>query len=268
LVVGGIIVGVVALSAVLAPWIAGHDPLKQNTRNRLQRPALLAAAGPHLLGTDALGRDILSRILHGGRVSLALGGAAVAVAGSLGVVLGLVAGYYGRGIDELLTRLADVQLAFPVILLAVAIVAVLGTSLPTLIAALSLSGWVVYARTVRGEVLSLREREFVAAARAHGAGDGRILFRHILPNTLPPVLVIATVQLATMIVLESALSFFGLGTPPPTPTWGGMLAEGRDYLGTAWWVATFPGLAISLTVLGVNLLGETLRDLVDPALRD
>ncbi len=182
-------------------------------------------------------------------------------------MLGLISGFYERHVGDLVMRLANVQLSFPVILLAISVVAVVGRSLPALVAVLAISGWVVYARTVRRSVLSLKEKEFIEAACAWGSGNLRILFRHILPHCVAPLLVIATVQMATMIILESGLSFFGLGTQPPTPSWGGMLAEGRDYMiAGAWWLTTFPGMAISVTVLGINLLGDGLRDVLDPQL--
>ena len=267
-VVGGALVLLMLLGALLAPVIAPHDPLLQQTGNRLKPPIWVTGDLGHPLGTDSVGRDVFSRVLYGSRISLPLGVAAVLISCAIGTCLGLVAGYYGRHLDDLVMRLADVQLAFPIVLLAISVVAVVGRSLLALISVLSICGWVVYARTVRGSVLSVREKEYVGAARALGAGNGRIIFRHVLPNSFAPLLIVATVQMATMIILESGLSFFGLGTQPPTPSWGGMLAEGRDYLlAGAWWLATFPGLAISTTVLGVNLLGDGLRDVLDPQLR-
>jgi peptide/nickel transport system permease protein len=196
-----------------------------------------------------------------------VGVAAVAISGLLGLIAGLVSGYFGGRIDDVLMRLADIQLAFPFILLAIAVIGVLGPSLTTIIVVIGVSSWVVYARIVRGAVLSLREREFVQAARALGSGDGRLLFRHVLPNVLTPWLVVATLDMARVIVIESALSFLGLGVQPPDPTWGGMLADGRVYITTAWWLATFPGLAILITVLGINLFGDGLRDTLDPRLK-
>ena len=261
---GGLLILVMLLAALFAPLLAPWDPLAQQLTRRLEPPG----SPIYLLGSDPNGRDILSRLLFGARVSLAVGFLSMLLAGTVGVVLGLISGYFGGSLDDLIMRLADVQLAFPVILLAITIVSVVGRNLVTIVAVLGLTGWVVYARTVRGSVLSLRERDFVSAARCLGAGHGRILLRHILPNTVAPILVVATVQIATMIVLESGLSFFGLGIQPPTPTWGGMLAEGRDYLSNAWWVSTIPGLAIMLTVLGINLLGDGLRDVFDPQLKD
>jgi peptide/nickel transport system permease protein len=206
-------------------------------------------------------------VLHGGSLSLALAGAAVALAAGAGVTIGLVAGCTGGRLDDVVMRLADVQLAFPVIMLAIAIVAVIGTSKAALVGVLALSGWVLYARTIRANVLTIRGLEYVEAARTLGASDARVILRHILPNTLAPILVLASSQFATMVLLESGLSFLGMGIQPPQPSWGAMLAEGRDYLSNAWWLATVPGLAISLVVLGANLLGDGLRDLADPGLR-
>jgi peptide/nickel transport system permease protein len=265
---GGLLILLMLLSAVLAPVLAPYDPLAQQLSRRLEPPYLLGGTPVYLLGSDANGRDSLSRLLFGARVSLSVGFFSMLLAGSVGVVLGLVSGYFGGRADDLIMRLADVQLAFPVILLAITIVSIVGRNVATIVMVLGLTGWVVYARTVRSSVLSLRERDFVSAARCVGAGNARILLLHILPNTVAPILVVATVQIATMIVLESGLSFFGLGIQPPTPTWGGMLAEGRDYLSNAWWVSTIPGLAIMLTVLGINLLGDGLRDVFDPQLKD
>jgi peptide/nickel transport system permease protein len=262
-----VVLGVVA-SAVLAPILAPYDPTAQEITHRLKPPAWSASGGRiSALGTDHLGRDILSRLIFGARVSLIIGLSAVAVAGTLGTLMGLVAGYRGGRVDDLCMRLTDTMLAMPFILLALAVIAVLGPSLKNIIFVLGITSWVSYARVVRAEVLTLRTREFVAAAQALGGGGWRIVFRHLLPNVLTPVIVIATLEVARMIILESALSFLGLGIPPPTPTWGGMLADGRAYLSTAWWLATFPGLCIMLTVLGINLLGDWLRDVLDPRLK-
>lgn len=267
--VGGLLVLLMVGGAVLAPIISPHDPLLQETANRVKPPFWETGDLTHPLGTDPIGRDVLSRVLYGSRISLTLGIVAVLVSGTFGTLLGLVSGFYERHAGDLVMRLADVQLSFPVILLAISVVAVVGRSLFALIAVLAISGWVVYARTVRGSVLSLKEKEFVEAAHALGSGNLRVILRHILPNCVAPLLVIATVQMATMIILESGLSFFGLGTQPPTPSWGAMLAEGREYLiAGAWWLTTFPGLAISITVLGINLLGDGLRDVLDPQLKN
>ncbi|HET9923596.1 MAG TPA: ABC transporter permease [Methylomirabilota bacterium] len=262
-----VVLGVI-LAAVLAPLFAPFDPLEQDIGQRLREPGWQDAQGRvHALGTDHLGRDILSRIVYGSRIALVVGLAAVLISGVLGMVIGLVAGYFGGRVDDFLMRLADVQLAFPFILLAIAVIGVLGPSLRNIIVVIGVSSWVVYARVVRGEVLSIREREYVQAAVALGSRHGRVLRQHVLPNTFTPWLVVATLDMARVIVIESALSFLGLGVQPPTPTWGGMLADGRVYLSTAWWLATFPGLAILITVLGINLFGDGLRDTLDPRLK-
>jgi peptide/nickel transport system permease protein len=265
---GLVVFAAVVLAALLAPLLAPYDPLVQDIGQRLKPPGWVGPQGrAHWLGTDHLGRDILGRILYGARIALVVGLAAVAIAGTLGLVIGLVSGYFGGWVDDLFMRLADIQLAFPFILLALAVIGVLGPSLRNIIAVVGVSGWVVYARIVRGEVLSLREREFVQAARAVGSPPGRVIVRHVVPNAFTPWLVIATLDMARVIIVESALSFLGLGVPPPTPTWGAMLADGRVYMSTAWWLATFPGLAILVTVLGINLLGDGLRDTLDPRLK-
>ena len=256
------------LTALLAPALSPFDPLEQEISQRLKEPGWQDAHGRiHVLGTDHLGRDILARIIYGSRIALLVGLSAVLISGLLGMVIGLCAGYFGGRVDDFFMRLADIQLAFPFILLAIAVIGVLGPSLRNIIVVIGVSSWVVYARVVRGEVLSIREREFVQAAIALGSLDGRILLRHVLPNAFTPWLVVATLDMARVIVIESALSFLGLGVQPPTPTWGGMLADGRVYLSTAWWLATFPGLAILITVLGINLFGDGLRDTLDPRLK-
>jgi len=261
------VVVVVLLAALFAPWLTPFDPLEQDINQRLKEPGWQTAAGRiHMLGTDHLGRDILARVIFGSRIALVVGVSAVLISGVLGMAIGLVAGYFGGKVDDFFMRLADIQLAFPFILLAIAVIGVLGTNLRNIIIVIGVSSWVVYARVVRGEVLSIREREFVQAAIALGSRDGRVLVRHVLPNAFTPWLVVATLDMARVIVIESALSFLGLGVQPPTPTWGGMLADGRVYLSTAWWLATFPGLAILVTVLGINLLGDGLRDTLDPRL--
>jgi peptide/nickel transport system permease protein len=265
---GLVVFAAVVVAAILAPVLAPFDPVAQDIVQRLKPPGWTAPdGGVHWLGTDHLGRDILGRILYGARIALVVGLAAVLIAGALGLAIGLVSGYFGGWIDDVFMRLADVQLAFPFILLALAVIGVLGPSLRNIIVVVGVSGWVVYARIVRGEVLSLREREFVLAARAVGSPTARVIVRHLVPNAFTPWLVIATLDMARVIIVESALSFLGLGIPPPTPTWGGMLADGRVYMSTAWWLATFPGLAILVTVLGINLLGDGLRDTLDPRLK-
>jgi peptide/nickel transport system permease protein len=265
---GMLVVLGVLLAAAFAPLVAPFDPLEQDIGQRLREPGWQDAQGRvHPLGTDHLGRDILSRIVFGSRIALVVGLAAVVISGLLGMLIGLLAGYFGGRVDDFLMRLADIQLAFPFILLAIAVIGVLGPSLRNIIIVIGVSSWVVYARVVRGEVLSIREREYVQAAIALGSQHWRVLRHHVLPNTLTPWLVVATLDMARVIVIESALSFLGLGVQPPTPTWGGMLADGRVYLSTAWWLATFPGLAILITVLGINLFGDGLRDTLDPRLK-
>ncbi|MDR7421985.1 MAG: ABC transporter permease [Armatimonadota bacterium] len=257
----GIIAAFVALAA-LAPLVSPHDPLAID----YAYPAAPPGTGGHLLGTDAVGRDILARLIFGTRVSLQVGVVAVGIAVGLGTAAGLAAGYYGGALDAALMRTVDVFLAFPVIVLAIAIIAVLGPSLVNVMIALGLVAWTTYARVVRGQVLVLRELEFVQAARAMGASDGRIVLRHVLPNALAPVIVLATLGMATAIIAEAALSFLGLGVQPPTPSWGTMLNEGRGFLRTAPHISTLPGLAIMVTVLGFNFLGDGLRDALDPRL--
>ena len=264
---GVVVILLVIVTALAAPLLSPFDPIEQDIGNRLKPPGWRDASGVrHILGTDHLGRDLLARVIFGARPALLVGAAAVLISGVLGMAMGLVSGYFGGRSDDVIMRLADIQLAFPFILLAIAVIGVLGPSLPTIIAVIGVSSWVVYARVVRGAVLSLREREFVQAAQALGGRDGRVLVRHILPNAFTPWLVVATLDMARVIVIESALSFLGLGVQPPTPTWGGMLADGRVYISTAWWLATFPGLAILATVLGINLFGDGLRDTLDPRL--
>ena len=257
----------VIFSAVLAPWISPHDPILQDVEKRLFPPMWQEGADPnYLLGTDHLGRDIVSRLIYGARISIVVSVSAVALSAMLGTLIGLFSGYYGGKVDNIFMRIADVQLAFPFILLAIAIIAVLGPNLQNIILTMSITGWVIYARVVRAEVLSLREKEFITSVRALGGSNGRIIFKHLFPNVVPPIIVIVTLEMARMIIMEAALSFLGLGIQPPTPTWGGMLADGRVYLVTSWWLATFPGLVIMLVVLGINLLGNWLRDMLDPRL--
>jgi peptide/nickel transport system permease protein len=263
--VGLVVIVASAALAALAPVLAPTDPLKNDLLNRLTPPMWMdGGSGEHPLGTDTLGRDIVSRLLYGARVSLLVGFAAVIVAGAFGVLAGLVAGYYGGRLDDALMRVGDVQLAFPVLVLAIAVLSVLGASLANVIVVLGVTGWVTYARIARAETLSLRGREFVEGARALGARDAGILWRHVLPNVLPPITVVATFSVARTIIAEASLSFLGLGIPPPAPSWGAMLDEGRNYLTTGWWLALFPGLAILALVLGINLVGDWLRDALDP----
>ncbi len=258
------VVGATALAA-LAPALAPADPVRNDLVARLAPPMWVQGGSErHPLGTDTLGRDVASRLLYGARVSLLVGFSAVAGAGAVGVLLGLLAGYYGGRLDALLMRLGDVQLAFPVLVLAIAVLSVLGAGLGNVIAVLAVTGWVTYARVARAETLALRRREFVEGARALGARDAGILWRHVLPNVLPPISVVATFSVARTIIAEASLSFLGLGIPPPAPSWGAMLDEGRNYLTTGWWLALFPGLAILAVVLGINLVGDWLRDVLDP----
>ena len=266
-VVGGAILLLVVLASACAPLLTASDPIRPSFGQRLRAPWGLGGTPARPLGADNLGRDIYARLLYGGRISLVLATSAVLLATGVGVLVGLLAGSLGGRLDDLVMRLADVQLTFPVIMLAIAIVAVVGTSPFALVGVLALSGWVLHARTVRANVLTIRHLEYVDAAWALGASQLRVVFRHVLPNTLAPILVIASSQFATMVLLESGLSFLGMGVQPPQPSWGAMLAEGRDYLSNAWWLATVPGVAISLVVLGANLLGDGLRDLLDPHLR-
>ncbi|TMQ22693.1 MAG: ABC transporter permease [Candidatus Rokuibacteriota bacterium] len=265
---GGVFVLALAVSALAAPWLAPQDPLRQTLRARLVGPTLQASDGKaHLLGTDHLGRDVLSRVIWGSRVSLLVGFSAVLVGGLLGASLGILAGYRGGFTDSVIMTIADAQLAFPFILLAIGIIAVLGPSFPTLIAVIGLSGWVGYARVLRSQVLVLRSREFVDAIQALGGSVARVIVRHILPNVLSSLVVVATLELARAIVLEATLSFLGLGIQPPTPSWGVMVQEGREYLDSAWWISTFPGLVLMVTSLAVSRTGDWLRDLLDPTLR-
>jgi peptide/nickel transport system permease protein len=259
-----VIVLVLTALALLAPALPLPSPTGSELTARLQAPDF---AGGHPFGTDQLGRDLLSRVTWGARISLAVGFTTVFLAGGIGVLMGLVAGYFGGWVDNVIMRLVDVLLAFPFLVLAIALVAVLRPSLLTVIVVLSLWGWLAYARLTRGVTLSLREKEFVEAARVVGAPDRRILLRHILPNILPSVLVLATFQVAQMMVAESALSFLGLGIPPPTPSWGSIIGEGRQYVSSAWWLTTLPGLVLTLCVLGVGFIGDWLRDLLDPRLK-
>ncbi|MBN2140636.1 MAG: ABC transporter permease [Desulfovibrionaceae bacterium] len=259
---GALLVGTMSLAAIFAPLLSSFDPTAINVDAMLRPPS-----AAHWLGTDALGRDVLSRILHGGRVSLWVGFVAVGISTGIGLVLGLVAGYCGRLADEVIMRGVDVMLCFPSFFLILAVIAFLEPSLLNIMIVIGLTSWMGVARLVRAETLTLRERDFVLAARVAGAGPARIVFSHILPNALAPVLVSATLGVAGAILIESSLSFLGLGVQPPEPSWGNMLMEGKEVLEIAPWLSLFPGLAILLTVLGYNLLGESLRDLLDPRLK-
>ncbi len=265
---GMVFVVLLGVVAVAAPALAPYDPVRQSLRTRLAAPALTGPDGQgHLLGTDHLGRDVLSRLIYGSRVSLVVGFAAVVMGGLVGGTLGLLAGFRGGWVDNVIMTIADAQLAFPFILLAIGIIAVLGPSFPTLIVVVGLSGWVAYARVLRSQVLVLRSREFVDAIRGLGGSAGRILLRHVVPNVMSSFVVIATLELARAIVLEATLSFLGLGIQPPTPSWGGMIHEGREYLDTAWWISTTPGIILMVTSFVVSRTGDWLRDILDPTLR-
>ncbi len=245
--------------AVIAPYIALYDPYKINVYKVLEPPSK-----EHPFGTDELGRDVFSRVIYGARVSIKVGFLAMGIAIATGTLLGAVAGYYGGFIDTVIMRFVDVMLAFPALFLILAVVAVLEPNIYIIMIVIGLTGWMDVARLVRAEVLSLKEREFVLAARAIGAGSGRIIFKHILPNAIYPVIVAATFSVGGAILIESGLSFLGLGIQPPEPSWGGILSVGKDYITVAWWMSLFPGVAIFLTVLSFNLLGEALRDALDP----
>jgi peptide/nickel transport system permease protein len=256
------------IPAVLAPQVAPHDPLKGSLANRLKAPAWQDGGSlAYPLGTDKLGRDILSRMIHGARVSLVVSLVAILVGGAIGTALGLVSGYFGRWADSLIMRLVDISLSLPTILLALVLVAAVGPSFGTVITVLVVLLWARYARLVRAETLAIKERDFIARARVAGASHVRIMLRYIFPNVVNSLVVLATLQVGYVILLESALSFLGAGLPRPTPAWGLMIADGRELIVTAWWVSMFPGLAIMLTVLSLNLLGDWLRDHLDPKLR-
>lgn len=263
-----IVLVAIVIVAILAPWLAPHDPTAQSLRLRLKPPSWLpGGVDGHWLGTDALGRDLLSRILYGARVSIAVGVLAVAIQAAIGVVVGLVAGFYGGWVDDVIMRLADVQQSLPFLVLVVAVAAVVGPSLVNTVLILGLVGWVSYGRVVRAEVLSLMRQEFVTASIALGGKDLRVMLRHLLPNLVSSITVVGTLTISAMILVEASLSFLGLGVPPPAPTWGGMVADGRNYIANAWWVTVFPGTAIFVTVLAINLVGDWLREVLDPALK-
>lgn len=262
------VITLVLLLGLFAELISPMDPLRQSLAFRLRPPlSYEAGQGWHLMGTDHLGRDILSRLVFGARVSLVISVSAVLISGLLGTIVGLVSGFRGGWVDSLLMRVTEVQLSCPFILLALAVAAVLRPNLTNTIIVLAVSGWVVYAKVVRSRVLALRESEFVQAARAIGVSDLRLVLRHLFPNMVSTCIVLATLEAARMITLESALTFLGLGVQPPTPSWAGMLSDGKLHLSSAWWFTTFPGLFIMFTVLGINLLGDSLRDVLDPKLK-
>ena len=265
---GGLVILVLALlTGVFANVLAPHDYDDQDLGAMLRPPVAAGGTWSNPLGTDPLGRDVLSRVVYGARTSLFLALGAVLIAAAVGVVLGLVSGYAGGRVDAAIMSVVEAQLSLPYLLFAIAFMALLGPTVVNLVIVLVLRSWVVYAQLVRVSVLSMTAREFVTVAVALGASDARVLFRHIAPNVLAPALVVSSFQLAELIIVESSLSFLGLGVQPPTPSWGSMLSQGRDYISTAWWLVTFPGLAIIVTVLGANLFGDALRDALDPRLR-
>jgi ABC-type dipeptide/oligopeptide/nickel transport system permease subunit len=262
---GGLMLLTLAGAALAAPWVAPHDPAKQSLIRRFTPPVWqTGGTAIYPLGTDQVGRDILSRIVHGARISLLVGVSAVVVSAVLGVCLGLASGFLAGRVDMVIMTVVDVMLSFPQLLLALAFVAALGPSMMTIIVVLGLTGWERYARVVRAEVLALREKDFIEAARALGIGPARTVVRHLLPNVFSSVVVLATLGVAQAILAEAALSFLGIGSGAAHPTWGQMIALGRDFVSIAWWLPTFPGLAILLTVLAINLVGDRLRDALDP----
>jgi peptide/nickel transport system permease protein len=265
---GALILAVIVVMAVFSPWIAPYDPAQQLPWEARRGPLTLFESGRFvLLGTDHLGRDLLSRIVYASRVTLIVSFTAVVISGLIGLLVGVAAGYLGRWVDAVCMRLVDIFLAFPFELLALSIVAVTGPSLSVVVVVIALRVWVVYARIVRGATLSVKKQDFVQAAVALGASELRVVLVHVLPNVLSPAIVIATLYVGRVILIESALSFLGVGVPASTPTWGGILGDGRSYIDTAWWIAFFPGLAIMITVLGVNLLGDWVRDYLDPRIQ-
>ena len=258
---GLVLVALLAAAALFAPWVAPHDPTAIDANNILAAPTRA-----HLLGTDDLGRDVLSRMIYGARISLAVGFVSVGIAVLIGTSLGSAAGFFGGALDSLVMRFVDIMLCFPSTMLILTVIAFVGPSIWNVMLIIGLTGWMGVCRLVRAEFLTLRERDFVAAARAIGAGNARIIFRHILPNAMAPVLVAAVLGVAGAILTESSLSFLGLGVQPPTPSWGNILTAGKDNIDIAWWLSFFPGIAITCTMLGYNMLGEGLRDALDPRL--
>jgi peptide/nickel transport system permease protein len=253
--------------AVFAPWLAPYDPNAQSLLSRLKPPVFTGGTWKHILGTDHLGRDLLSRLMYGARISLFIGFTTALIAGVIGTTVGIIAGFYEGAVRSVLMRVVDVFLAIPYILFAVAVVGALGAGITNLILVLACTRWVQFARIVYGQTLSVREKEYVEAARVRGNSQWRILTAHILPNVSTPIIVVMTLEVAFMIIMESAMTFLGLGVSPGTPTWGWMLAEGKDYMSIAWWLSVAPGMAIVATVLGINLFGDALRDSLDPRLK-
>jgi peptide/nickel transport system permease protein len=265
---GGIVVTLIVAAAALAPWIAPHNPYIGRVIDRLLPPVWMDGGDPrYLLGTDQIGRDVLSRLLYGGRISLSIAVLAVFVAGAVGLSLGLLAGFYRGRLDWVISAAVDVMLTFPFVLLALATIAVLGPSVRNVVIVLGMTGWPIYTRVVRAEVIRLRALEFTVAARATGLTNVRIMLRHIVPNLLNAVIVIASLDVARFVIVEAFLSYLGLGVQPPTPSWGGMLGDFRPFMFDRWWMPTFPGMAIFVTALAVNLVGDGLRDYLDPQSR-
>jgi peptide/nickel transport system permease protein len=266
---GGVLLVLIILTSTLFPLFMHTDPLAQDLMTRFTPPVWQeGGTWQHILGADNLGRDILSRMLYGSRISLIVGFSAVLVAELVGIVLGLISGYYGGKVDSVIMRVADIFMAYPFMLLTISVIAVLGPSILNLILVLGISDWVTYARTIRGSVLSIKRKEFVEASRAIGTPHPVIIWRHVLPNVISPLIILGTLRVANIIIWESGLSYLGMGAPPPMPTWGRMLAEGRVYIADAWWLVTLPGVAIMVTILSINLLGDGLRDALDPRLKN
>lgn len=265
--IGVVILALAIFASLFSTWIVPHDPTFRDITRRLSPPLSTVNGNFFLLGTDAVGRDIFSRVIYGTRITLLVGFASVLIAGTVGTVLGLISGYRGGVTDGVIMRIADIQLALPFMVLAIAVAGVLGSSIFNTIIVLGVTGWVTHVRVVRAETLSTRSRDYVLSARAIGVRDRRIIARHILPNVQALAIVSATLMVARMIIAEASLSFLGLGVPIGTPTWGVMISEGREYISTAWWVAAFPGIAILLTVMAVNMVGDWLRDVLDPRMR-
>ncbi len=260
-VLGILIIIAFLLIAALGPTLAPYDPIKSETGNRLQAPS-----AEHWFGTDQLGRDIFSRVIHGARISLRIALIVAVIAGTIGTVVGITSGYFGGLVDDGLMRVTDMFFAFPKLVLAMAVAAALGPDLENLILAIAVASWPIYARLARGEALAVREEDYIEAVRALGAGRLRILFQHVLPMCITPIIIQVTLDMGFIILIAAGLGFIGFGAQPPTPEWGIMIAEGRNYITSEWWVSTFPGLAILVTVLGFNLLGDGLRDVLDPRL--
>jgi peptide/nickel transport system permease protein len=262
-------VTIMIASAIFAPYIAPCDPIKGSLSKRL-KPPIWSKEGefPHILGTDHLGRDVFSRIIYGSRISLIVGLVSSIMGATFGMIMGILSGYFRGKIDAIITKIIDIQLSFPFLLFAITVIAVLGPSLRNLLIVLAISGWVTYARVIRGQTLSLREKDFIEASRSVGSDNIRIIFGHIFPNVISYLLIIMTIEIGRIIVLESSLSFIGLGIQPPTPSWGNALSDGKEYLITAWWLATFPGIAIMSVVLCLNVLGDSARDFLEPTTRD